>query len=102
MRRARVRRLPVVGPGRTVVGMLSLNDIILALGSDPTLESAAVVETLKAICARQAEPVAISVAVTPARSASAPDGSGRDGSPRAGRIPPPPRRRKQGSQGRAS
>ena len=49
MRRARVRRLPVVGQGKTLRGILSISDIILSLERDATL-SDDVVETLKAIC----------------------------------------------------
>jgi CBS domain-containing protein len=52
MQRARVRRLPVVSRTGTLLGMLSLNDVILALDTDPTVEHSAVVDTLKAICAR--------------------------------------------------
>jgi CBS domain-containing protein len=51
MRQARVRRLPVVGFGNTVVGILSLNDILLAAGADKTVRNEQVVETLQAICA---------------------------------------------------
>ena len=51
MRRARVRRLPVVGPGKTLLGMLSISDIILSLDRDTKVRSDDVLETLKAICA---------------------------------------------------
>jgi CBS domain-containing protein len=103
MRRARVRRLPVVGPARTVVGILSLNDVILALGNDPTLESAAVVTTLKAICARPADATVVpSTAAVKATRVSANRGRGRNVSSSSGGMPPPARRRKQDSQGRAS
>jgi CBS domain-containing protein len=50
MKQARVRRLPVVGFGNTVVGMLSMNDILLAAGADKPLRAEDVVETLQAIC----------------------------------------------------
>jgi CBS domain-containing protein len=51
MKQARVRRLPVVGYGGTVLGILSVNDIILAAGTDKGVSNKAVVETLRAICA---------------------------------------------------
>lgn len=50
MRQARVRRLPVVGFGGTVQGILSMNDIVLAAGAGK-LASEEVVQTLQAICA---------------------------------------------------
>ena len=50
MRDARVRRLPVVGFGGTVLGMLSINDVLLAAGAGKTLGTEDVVETLQAIC----------------------------------------------------
>lgn len=49
MKRARVRRLPVVGFGRTVLGLLSMNDIICAAEPGGALESE-ILETLQAIC----------------------------------------------------
>jgi CBS domain-containing protein len=51
MRQARVRRLPVVGFGGTVLGILSMNDILLAAGSGKEVGSEDVVQTLQAICA---------------------------------------------------
>jgi CBS domain-containing protein len=50
MKQARVRRLPVVGFGNTVLGLLSVNDILLAAGPDKAVRSEEVVETLQAIC----------------------------------------------------
>jgi CBS domain-containing protein len=50
MRRARVRRLPVVGFGGTVLGILSMNDIVLAAGAGRAIRSEGIVETLRAIC----------------------------------------------------
>jgi CBS domain-containing protein len=50
MRQARVRRLPVVGFGNTVVGVLSLNDILLVAGADKPIRADDVVETMQAIC----------------------------------------------------
>jgi CBS domain-containing protein len=52
MRDARVRRLPVVGFGNTVVGLLSMNDIVLASGSDKPVRPEDVLEALRAICGR--------------------------------------------------
>lgn len=51
MRRARVRRLPVLGFGNTVLGVLSMNDILLAAGAGKAIASEDVVQTLQAICA---------------------------------------------------
>ena len=50
MKDARVRRLPVVGFGNTLAGMLSMNDILLAV--DEGVRRDAVLETLQAICGR--------------------------------------------------
>lgn len=56
MKRHLVRRLPVEGFGRTVHGIISMNDILLAAGPrQPALE-AEVVEALQTICAHH-EPV---------------------------------------------
>lgn len=49
MKHARVRRLPVVGFGRTVLGMVSTNDIVRAAEPGGALEGE-VLETLQAIC----------------------------------------------------
>jgi CBS domain-containing protein len=51
MKHARVRRLPVVGFGNTLLGILSLNDIVAAAGADTGVRGDEVVDTLKAICA---------------------------------------------------
>jgi CBS domain-containing protein len=45
-----VRRLPVEGFGGTILGIVSLNDIILASGPRKPLRDADVVTTLQAIC----------------------------------------------------
>jgi CBS domain-containing protein len=50
MRQARVRRLPVVGFGATVRGILSINDILLAAGAGKEVANEDVVRTLQAIC----------------------------------------------------
>jgi CBS domain-containing protein len=51
MKQARVRRLPVVGFGGTVLGILSMNDILLAAGAGKEVGSEDVVATPQAICA---------------------------------------------------
>jgi len=64
MRHERVRRLPVVGDGGRLEGILSLNDVVLRAeakkrnGKTHTLTYADVVETYKAVCAHplQASP----------------------------------------------
>lgn len=52
MKLARVRRLPVVGFGDTLLGILSLDDIVLAAGPDRPVRSEEVVGVLQAICGR--------------------------------------------------
>ena len=51
MKQARVRRLPVLGFGRTVLGILSINDILRVAGADRGVSDEDVVSTLQAICA---------------------------------------------------
>jgi CBS domain-containing protein len=51
MKQHRVRRLPVEGFGGTVLGIVSMNDILRAAGAGKPLRDAEVVETLQAICA---------------------------------------------------
>jgi CBS domain-containing protein len=51
MKQERVRRLPVLGFGNTVLGILSMNDILLAAGAGKEVGSEEVVQTLQAICA---------------------------------------------------
>lgn len=46
-----IRRLPVVGFGGTVLGILSMNDILLASGPQKPVRSEEVFNTLQAICA---------------------------------------------------
>lgn len=53
MRRHHVRRLPVEGFAGTVVGVVSMNDIVLAAGSSKPIDSEAVIETFQAICAHR-------------------------------------------------
>jgi CBS domain-containing protein len=51
MKQARVRRLPVVGFGGTVLGIISMNDILLAAGPSKPVRNDEVVDTFQAICA---------------------------------------------------
>jgi CBS domain-containing protein len=51
MKQHRVRRLPVEGFGGTVVGIVSMNDILLAAGPRKAVRSDMVMETFQAICA---------------------------------------------------
>lgn len=51
MKTRRVRRLPVVGFGNTVLGVISMNDILLAAGDTAPVRHDAVVDTLQGICA---------------------------------------------------
>ena len=51
MKQHRVRRLPVEGFGGTVVGIISINDIVLASGPRQLVRDVEVVSTLQAICA---------------------------------------------------
>lgn len=51
MKQHRVRRLPVEGFNGIVVGIISMNDIVLAAGARKPVRSDEVVEALQAICA---------------------------------------------------
>ena len=51
MKQARIRRLPVVGFGSTVIGILSMNDVLRAAAAGKSVASEDIVETLQAICA---------------------------------------------------
>lgn len=46
-----VRRLPVVGFGDTVLGIVSMNDLVLAAGPSAPVRNDEVVDALKGICA---------------------------------------------------
>jgi CBS domain-containing protein len=50
MKKHRVRRLPVEGFGGTIMGVVSMNDIIVAAGPRKPVREAAVLSTLQAIC----------------------------------------------------
>jgi CBS domain-containing protein len=51
MKQHRVRRLPVEGFGHTVVGIVSMNDILMAAGPRKAVRNDEVVETFQSICA---------------------------------------------------
>lgn len=51
MKQHRIRRLPVEGFGGAVVGIVSMNDIVLASGPRSGVRTGAVVDTLQSICA---------------------------------------------------
>jgi CBS domain-containing protein len=51
MKQRRIRRLPVEGFGGTVLGIVSMNDILLAAGDKQPVRDDEVVETFQAICA---------------------------------------------------
>jgi CBS domain-containing protein len=51
MKQHGVRRLPVEGFGGTIIGIVSMNDIVLAAGPRKPVRDAEVVSTLQAICA---------------------------------------------------
>jgi CBS domain-containing protein len=50
MKEHRVRRLPVEGFGGTVLGILSMNDILLAAGPSAAIRPDKVMDTFQAIC----------------------------------------------------
>lgn len=62
MKQHRVRRLPVAGFGGTVLGIVSMNDILLAAGPKKPITSAEVVETFQGICAHHHPTPHVSVA----------------------------------------
>lgn len=51
MKQHRIRRLPVEGFGGTVLGVISMNDLLLAAGAKKAVRDTEVAETLRAICA---------------------------------------------------
>ena len=51
MREYSIRRVPVAGFGNTVLGIVSMNDIVLAVGDKKGVRGPAVVDTLRSICA---------------------------------------------------
>jgi CBS domain-containing protein len=62
MTRALVRRLPVVGPGGVVVGVITLDDIARAAGPRKAIRSDDVLRTLQAICAHHPHVTPVAVA----------------------------------------
>lgn len=50
MKTHRVRRLPVVGFGNTVLGIVSMNDLLRAAGPRKAIRDEEVVDTLQALC----------------------------------------------------
>ena len=50
MKEHRVRRLPVEGFGGTVLGIVSMNDIVLATGPKKAIRNEEVVDTFQEIC----------------------------------------------------
>lgn len=57
MKKHRVRRLPVVDAG-ALVGVISMNDIVLAAGANKAVRNEDVVDTLKTICTHAPAPAA--------------------------------------------
>ena len=51
MKQHRIRRLPVEGFGGTILGVVSMNDILLAAGPRKAVRNDDVVDTYQAICA---------------------------------------------------
>jgi CBS domain-containing protein len=51
MKRYQIRRLPVEGFSGTVLGIVSMNDILLAAGTSGEVRNDEVVDVLQAICA---------------------------------------------------
>ena len=50
MREHAIRRVPVEGFGRTLLGVVSLNDIVLAVGDQKAVRGGAVLDTMHSIC----------------------------------------------------
>lgn len=53
MRDRRIRRVPVTAADGTLLGIVSINDIVLTAGAPMDITAADVLETLKAICAHR-------------------------------------------------
>ena len=51
MKEHSIRRVPVEGFGGTVIGIVSMNDMVRAVGANKAVRGAAVVDTLQSICA---------------------------------------------------
>jgi CBS domain-containing protein len=53
MKQTRVRRLPVVDPNHRLIGILSLNDIVVVAGDNKPVRDRDVMEALQRICAHR-------------------------------------------------
>lgn len=53
MKQHNIRRLPVEGFNGTVMGVISMNDIVRAAGARKPVRDAAVIDTLQSICAHR-------------------------------------------------
>lgn len=62
MKEHAIRRVPVAGFGGTVLGIVSMNDIIRVAGARKAVHGAAVVETLQSICAHHRPALRIAAA----------------------------------------
>jgi CBS domain-containing protein len=62
MKEHAVRRVPVEGFGGTVIGIVSMNDIVRAVGDRTAVRGAAVIDTLQAICAHHRPALRIAAA----------------------------------------
>ena len=61
MKQHAIRRVPVLGFGGSVIGIVSLNDLVLAAGPRQAVHGAEVIDTLKAICSHH-HPVQVEAA----------------------------------------
>jgi len=58
-----IRRVPVEGFGGTVLGIVSMNDLVRAVGrTKRSVSGAAVIDTLQSICAHHQQPLRIAAA----------------------------------------
>jgi len=62
MKEHRIRRVPVTGFAGTVLGVVSVNDLLLAVGPKKQLPGGEVLETLQGICAHPHPTAHVSVA----------------------------------------
>ncbi len=59
MKQARVRRLPVVDAEQRLVGVLSIDDIVLAAAANKNVKKQEVFETLESVCVHHPHPPAV-------------------------------------------
>jgi CBS domain-containing protein len=64
MRDRRLRRLPVTAPNGELVGILSLNDIVLAAGRSTGITAGEILEAMQGICSHPVQPVPAAKAAT--------------------------------------